>query len=443
VKRFLRTSPLFALLLALQASAQLTGAESAPIERGETAPAARTLEENPTFFPMLPSVGSVLPLTSSLGSVSAAPQPTESRQALETSVLPDAPVSLSAPSGLPASAVPSVTAAPPAPVQPGETGADAETTLAPVRGRPHHLGRRIDEARRLWAVPQDHTSDVAVEAYSPAVAQVSLNIESQLAAMAATPGNENDPLFTVIARNAQGFLRTIDQRIKNGAIDPSVSIRTSASDSAKPVVGRKLRVGIYPVAGDPLHWAHLLVGLQAMARLKLDKVVFVIAGNQPNKPNMTDQDIRYPMDQAVLDAFKPLFDTSEIALGTRYDGETNAFRMLALNPDQKMDATYLVGDDHYKPDNDTISKLEKNRFNPELKFDPNKHEVSVAFIEREATAQTRTHIPTDLDVQFLPRIEFEASSTEVRKHGHYTLMPYSAYDYVRRNKLGLYGIPAY
>jgi nicotinic acid mononucleotide adenylyltransferase len=197
------------------------------------------------------------------------------------------------------------------------------------------------------------------------------------------------------------------------------------------------------VAGDPLHWAHLLIGLQAIAQLKLDKVIFVMAGDDARKPNMTKAAIRHPLGRAVLDTFKPFFAFSDIAVGTDYDGETNIFRLLALNPDQEMEAFYLVGDDHYKLKNasggdDTIPKLEKNRLKPELGFDAKKHEVSVAFIEREGHTEA---VPTDLDVQFLPQIEFEASSTAVRKQGRYALMPYSAYDYVKRNKLGLYGIP--
>jgi nicotinic acid mononucleotide adenylyltransferase len=321
---------------------------------------------------------------------------------------------------------------------------DAETTLETVQGRPNRLGLRIDEARKLWAAPQDRTTDVSVAAYSPAVAQVSLNVESQLAAMAAIPGNENDPLFAMISRNAHGFLKTIDQHIKSGAIDPGISIRTSASDSAKPVAGRQLRVGIYAVSGDPLHWAHLLIGLQAIAQLKLDKVVFVVAGDDARKPNMTPAAVRHPMDREVLEAFRPFFGYSSIAVGTDLDGETNLFRILALNPDQKMRVYSIGGDDHYRlkdknGNDDTIPKVEKNMSRPELRFNPAVHQVGLAFIEREGRAE---EVPTVLEVQFLPKIEFEASSTAVRKHGRYALMPYSAYDYVKRHKLGLYGIPA-
>lgn len=61
----------------------------------------------------------------------------------------------------------------------------------------------------------------------------------------------------------------------------------------------------------------------------------------------------------------------------------------------------------------------------------------LAVIAREGPSGT---VPTTLEVRFLPKMEFEASSTMVR-HGRYALMPWSAYDWVRRRKLGLYGIP--
>ncbi|MCX5795396.1 MAG: hypothetical protein NTY77_07885 [Elusimicrobia bacterium] len=430
MRRLLKTSPILALLLALQAAAQTVGPKGAVVDRFELAPVSGASGSQLGSLPSISPSLSPATLSSSLTPLSAP--------------LPQAPVSLVVPISLPAPAGLPVSAVPPSAVQLGEAQSTGETSLEAVRGQPNHLGRRIDEARRLWAAPQDRTTDVAVDAYSPAVARVGLNIESQLAAMAAVPGNENDPLFATISRNAQGFLRTIDQHIKSGAIDPSSQVRTSASDSAKPVVGRQLRVGIYPVAGDPLHWAHLLIGLQAIAQLKLDKVIFILQGDDVRKPDLTRTEIRHPMGQAVLEAFKPFFEYSSIAVGTGYDGETNIFRMLALNPQQKMDAFYMVGDDHYKLKNakggdDTIPKLEQNRLKPELGFDAKTHEVSAAFIEREGHSEA---VPTELDVQFLPQIEFEASSTAVRKHGRYALMPYSAYDYVRRHKLGLYGIPA-
>lgn len=424
---------LILLSLAAPAWPQTQGSKSAAVERVELAPAGGVrsgLGSAPTLTPRL----SAATLTGTLAP-SLSPQAVSKPQ-VSASALPPAAASL----GSPSPQAPAVLSSP-------EGTLPGETVLEPVQGKPNRLGRRFDEARSLWAAPQDRTTDVSVDAYSPAVARLSLSVESQLAAMAATPGNEGDPLFTTIARKAQGFIKAIDGHIKSGAIDPSVSIRTSQADGAKPLVDRQLRVGVYPVAGDPLHWGHLLIGLQAIAELKLDKVVFVMAGDDARKPDMTKAAVRHPLGRAVLETFAPFFDYSAIAVGTEYDGETNIFRVLKLNPDQMINAYYMVGDDHYKLKNasggdDTIPKLEKNRLKPELGYDAKVHDMSVAFIERETKAETRASIPSSLEVQFLPEVEFEASSTAVRKHGRYALMPYSAYDYVRRHKLGLYGIPA-
>src|SRR3989304_2178121 len=49
---------------------------------------------------------------------------------------------------------------------------------------------------------------------------------------------------------------------------------------------RPLRLGVFPIAANPLHWAHLMSGLAAMERFCLDKIMFVIAGSDPRKPNL-------------------------------------------------------------------------------------------------------------------------------------------------------------
>mgnify|MGYP001764967765 CR=1 FL=1 len=149
-----------------------------------------------------------------------------------------------------------------------------------------------------------------------------------------------------------------------GEVDPRAEVRTTPGDPEVPAQPRELRVGVYPVAADPFQWAHLLIGLRAMAAFRLDKVVFVLAGDDPRKPNMTPADFRHPMGRAVLDSFAPLFAYSGLAVGTTYDGETNIFRMLALNRKQRMKAFYLVGGDHYRlkdknGNDDTLPKLEK------------------------------------------------------------------------------------
>lgn len=283
----------------------------------------------------------------------------------------------------------------------------------------------------------------------PDVARIGAHVDRELSAMGAVLGTPDHPLFGVIRKSARRLLGNIDSHIKSGRIAPKHEIRASKTDPPKGLVDRPLRVGIYPVAADPPHWAHLFVAGQAMDELQLDKVVFIVGGDDARKPLLTKAETRHPMNQAVLAAYAPLFAYSPIAFGESLDGETNMFKLLALNAAQKIHAYYIVGEDHYRP-NDTISKIENNSLDPKLGFNPAMHAVSVAFTEREELGKERTgaslnerilakEVPTSLEIKPLPRMDFIASSSQVKK-GDLILTPYAVYDYVRKNRLGLYGI---
>lgn len=298
------------------------------------------------------------------------------------------------------------------------------------------LDKNFDHLRRAF----DLKSDDLAEEETALVAEVRANLHSQLDAMRKVEP-EDEPLLSQIRQEGDGLLNKIDKLVAAGKIDPRFSLRTSEEDGPVRVQPRKLKVGVIPVAADPFQWGHLLIGLRSIAAYDLDKVVFILAGDDPRKPNMTKADFRHPMGEAVLKTFAPFFEYSSIAKKSNLDGETNIFHLLRLNPEQEMAAFYFAGKDHYKLLNkgllDTLPKLKKNMGNPKLKFDRSKHSVEAVFIEREGGD---AYVPTVLKVHFLPSIPFEASSTLVRK-GHHALMPYSAYEYAQRHRPGLYGIP--
>jgi hypothetical protein len=252
----------------------------------------------------------------------------------------------------------------------------------------------------------------------------------------------NRPVLKQVADQGRDLLEGIDALMAKGEIDPRARLRASVEDPILPVSKRELRVGVYAVAADPFQWGHILIALRAIETLKLDKVIFVLAGDDPRKPNMTKVDFRHPMGKAVLERFAPFFEYSSIAVGTQHDGETNIFRILGLNPEQRMKAFYLVGGDHYRLKDknggpDTLPKLEANLKDPALKHDPAMHEVKAVFIQR---AGAEEHVPTTIDTYFLPEVPFDASSTLVRE-GNHALMPWAAYQYVQEHRPGLYGIP--
>lgn len=270
-------------------------------------------------------------------------------------------------------------------------------------------------------------------------AKVRARVRSQLLAAARDYAAPEPELMETVAREADKALVNIQDRINKGMIDSSAKIRVSAADPEVPFSSRPTRIGVYPVAADPFQWGHLLIALRAVGELGVDKVVFILAGDDAHKPNMTPVEQRHPMGQEILKIFAPFFEYSPIAVGTMFDGETNIFRILALNPQQGVEAWYMVGDDHYRlvdknGNPDTLPKLERN-YAMDMGHNTALHQLKVAFINREAPAVA---VPTDLEVRFLDHVGFEASSTQVR-NGQYTLMPHAAYDHAQKN--GLYGVP--
>ncbi len=145
----------------------------------------------------------------------------------------------------------------------------------------------------------------------------------------------------------------------------------------------------------------MLAGLSALVRFRLDKVVYLISGSDPRKPSMISAEIRHFMGKEVLKMFAPLFGYSSSAMGSNDDGETNMFKMLALNPEQRIDAFYIVGADHYHRINpktggaDTIQKIEEHLARNTGNFNDAFHSVSIIFIERGARSHS---VETDLPV---------------------------------------------
>src|SRR3989339_1544772 len=148
---------------------------------------------------------------------------------------------------------------------------------------------------------------------------------------------------------AEGFLSQIAQRLTSDTtkemLYPEAVIRLQDADAGIPPAGTKTRIGFYPCAADPLHWDHLFIGLKAIGELGLDKVIYVIQGADVRKPRLAHNlPYRRELTKMLLAEFAPLYDFTE---NQSPDGETDIFRILKLNPQQPIDASYLVGGDHY------------------------------------------------------------------------------------------------
>jgi nicotinic acid mononucleotide adenylyltransferase len=237
--------------------------------------------------------------------------------------------------------------------------------------------------------------------------------------------------FRRISSTLDDALATLTQHFHQGKIDPFFEgLVTEDKHAADRSTTRKLRIGYFPVAADPLHWAHLLTALEAMAQLELDKVVFIVAGADPRKPDLTEVGLRHSMAKSSIGMFHDFFAYSDIAMSGNDDGETNVFRELVRNPHLEITAYYLVGSDHFnwevekrgKLQDDTVKKLEQNMSRPELGFDQvnGKHKIVAAFIARNKDEITpeklnlmRHKVSYELKV-VVPSLSF--SSTEIREY---------------------------
>lgn len=373
-----------------------------------------------TFVPAL-SFGGVTKSATSSASSSIAP------------ALPVSPVSVSGPGLLaPSALAPSLLSPTLAAPAPAALSAVVPAAAVPLDGHPRaalfeRLHRRFAALDEAFPLP----------AKSPA-ARLRRHIRAELLDTVRTVPEADASLLETVAGEADRALAAIQKRLDDGEIDPSLELRVDPDGAPVAAPSRPLKVGVYPVAADPFHWGHLIVALRAVGDLSVDKVVFVLAGDDPRKPTMTPVLDRHPMGIEVLGGFAPFFVYSPIAVGTQFDGETNIFRILALNPGSAITAWYMVGDDHYrltdkKGNPDTLPKLEANRMK-DLGHDSALHQLKVAFIERERPAET---VPTSLEVKFIEHAGFDASSTAVREGSH-GLVPHRAIEYARRK--GLYGM---
>jgi nicotinic acid mononucleotide adenylyltransferase len=218
-----------------------------------------------------------------------------------------------------------------------------------------------------------------------------------------------------IASCAAERMDELADMVRSGLTNPLRRLRLSPASPPVEPDRSALRVGVYALAANPLHWGHILVGLTALVLMKLDRVVFVVAGEDPRKPFMLPPEVRHRLARAVIDIFKPFFAYSPIALGTNLDGETNLGRLFALNPRLSLHAYYIAGSDHCrrlneKGEPDTLEKLERVA----RKLGRGHHSVSAVFIDRPGQDVTPAMMETFLDVHVLPAVPLMCSSTAAR-----------------------------
>lgn len=273
---------------------------------------------------------------------------------------------------------------------------------------------------------------------NPWTAAIAVRIGRELAMMQEILGSHADHrAFLAVDEWVRSTLRRIGDLLSEGVIDPAGVAARGANAPGGHRDGRPFRIGVFPTAGDPLHWAHLLSGLAAMERFRLDKVLYMIAGDDPRKPDLTPAKVRHSIAKQVLDLFHPLFEYSPMALGGIEPGEVNVFRIMGSSGARALHAFYLAGSDHFHRfapltrNPDTVERLEEGIRMRMHGFDPRIHELSAVFIDR---GNDREPVDSFLDIRWVDHLPLRTSSTLIRDAlgGHQPLyelaaLPFTAY----------------
>jgi len=260
------------------------------------------------------------------------------------------------------------------------------------------------------------------------------------------PEDARHSCLHAIASGMVARVSALAEMVRTGRTNPLWEVRLAETNAPAREDGPQLRIGVYALAANPLHWGHILVGLTSLVSMGLDRVVFVVAGADPRKPFLLPTEVRHRLAREVIEAFQPFFAYSPIALGTSRDGETNLGRLFELNPRLPMHAFYIAGSDHYQRrtdtgEPDTIEKLELLSLSLGLAARPGRS-LSAVFVDRPGCGEENRPMDTFLDVHVLPAMPLACSSSAARNalcEGRFsealTTVPYATFAEIQSLRL--------
>jgi nicotinic acid mononucleotide adenylyltransferase len=284
----------------------------------------------------------------------------------------------------------------------------------------------------------DASSLVIPETGCPCADTIAERVSRELASMRDLLGSQAGPgAIDALDRWTRATLERIEALFLGNVIGLSPHARNRVRSGRPSFAVRPQRLGVFPVAANPLHWLHILAGLATMETCRLDKVVYVVAGVDKRKPFLAPEEYRHDIAKEVLRLFSPLLEYSPIARGGDADGEENVFRVIASQHAGPLHAFYIAGSDHYRRFSnthkgpDTLQKLEKGVRRHANGFNPRRHRLSVVFIDRGTPLR---NVRTFLDVRWVNAPPFRTSSTKIRGAlagdepiNELSFLPFSAY----------------
>lgn len=176
----------------------------------------------------------------------------------------------------------------------------------------------------------------------PVTGDVLMQVMTELASMMSLLGRAPaGRRISEIQAHARALLHQVARLVTAQEINPWIRLRMTPEEPPIAPSAYPVRVGVFPLSANPIHWGHLLSGLSAMARARLDKIVYVIAHDASLSTDLYPEELRRGAAAEAISLFQPLFTFVPASAGKTVSGPASFFRLLSLNSQQTIEAFYI------------------------------------------------------------------------------------------------------
>jgi hypothetical protein len=168
--------------------------------------------------------------------------------------------------------------------------------------------------------------------------QVMTELASMMSLLGRAPAGKR---ISEIQVHVRALLHQVAKLVTAQEVNPWIRLRMTAEEPPVLPSAQAVRVGVFPLSANPIHWGHLLCGLSVMARARLDKIVYVIAQDASPSAELYPDELRRGAAAEAISLFQPLFTLVPASAGKSMSGPASFFRLLGLNNQQAMEAYYI------------------------------------------------------------------------------------------------------
>jgi hypothetical protein len=222
--------------------------------------------------------------------------------------------------------------------------------------------------------------------------QVMTELANMMSLLARAPARRRIGEIQTLARI---LLHQVAKLIMTREINPWIRLRMSPDDAPLPPSPSIVRVGVFPLSANPIHWGHLLSGLSVMARARLDKIIYVIGRDSSPDAQLYPEELRRGAAAEAIALFQPLFTLVPASAGKTLSGPASFFRLLALNGPQAMEAFYIFGYESDRPVSmkDSIETPGNEGGRNAMGHNERMHSVSIVRIDAEPEERSSPENP--------------------------------------------------